>query len=65
MGLEISKRFSDDSFICQANLMRTLVEYRLSPFLAMGQVLKILWHFEILTRESMGKPKMLKISKTG
>ena len=41
-----------------------MVEYRLSLFLAIGQVLKILWHFEILTWESMGKPKMWNISKT-
>ncbi len=34
-----------------------MVEYRLSLFLT------IIWHFEILTRESIGKPKMLKISK--
>ncbi len=30
----------------------------LLPFLAIGQVLQKLWHFEILTLESMGKPKM-------
>ncbi len=41
-----------------------MVEYRLSLFLAIGQVLKKLWHFEISTCESMGKPKMLNISKT-
>ncbi len=62
------KRFSSYSFIwCQPNFMRTLAtmaEYRLSLFLAIGQVLKILWHFEISTCESMGKPKMLNISKT-
>ncbi len=40
-----------------------MVESRLSLFLAIGQVLKILWHFEILTLESMGKPKMWNISK--
>ncbi len=52
---------------CQTNLMRTLatmVEYRLSPFLVSGQVLRNLWHFLILTWESMGKPKMWNISKT-
>ncbi len=32
-------------------------------FFAIGQVLTILWHFEILTWESMGKPKMWNISK--
>ena len=41
-----------------------MVEYRLSLFLAISQVLKILCHFEILTWESMGKPKMWNISKT-
>ncbi len=29
------------------------------------EVLRTLWHFEILTREPMGKPKMWNISKTG
>ncbi len=41
-----------------------MVEYRLSLFLAIGQVLTILWHFEILKWESMGKPKMWNISTT-
>ncbi len=47
--------------------MRTLLimgECRLLLFLAIGQVLQNLWHFEILTWESMGKPKMWIISKT-
>ncbi len=43
--------------------LATIVEYRLSLLLAIAQVLKNLWHFEILTWESMGKPKMLNISK--
>ncbi len=68
MGLEILKRFSSYSFHlnCQPNFMRTLatmVKYRLSLFLAIGQVLKILWHFQILTWELVGKPKMCNISK--
>ncbi len=45
---------------CQTNFMRTLatmVEYRVSLFFAISQVLKILWHFEILTCESMGNLK--------
>ena len=33
-----------------------MVEYRLL-FLPIGQVLKILWHFETLTQESMGNLK--------
>ena len=40
-----------------------MVEHRLSLFLAFGQVSKNLWHFEILTWESMGKPKMGNIPK--
>ncbi len=40
-----------------------MVEYLL--FLAVGQVLKILWHFEILIWESIGKTKMLNNLKTG
>ncbi len=35
-----------------------MVGYRLLLFLANNQVVKILWHFEISTWESMGKPKM-------
>ena len=41
----------------------TMVEYRLWLFLVIGQLLKILWHFEILSWGSMGKPKMWNISK--
>ena len=44
--------------------LATIVEHRLLLFLPIGQVLKHLWHFEILTWESMGKPKMWLISKT-
>ena len=40
-----------------------MVEYRLSLFLPIGQALKILWHLDILTLESMGKPKMWNILK--
>ena len=36
----------------------------LLPFLAIGQFLKKFWHFEILTWESVWKPKMWNISKT-
>ncbi len=32
-----------------------MVEYRQLYFLAIGLVLKTLWHFAILTWESMGK----------
>ena len=43
------------------NFMRTLLtmgECSLLLFLAISQVLQNLWHFESLTLESMGKPKM-------
>ena len=52
---------------CQPYFMRTLatmVEYRLSLYLTISQVLKKLCYFEILTWESVGKPKMSNISKT-
>ena len=42
----------------QANFLRTLAtmaEYRLLLCLAIVQVLKNVWHFEILTWESIGK----------
>ncbi len=41
-------------------ILATMVEYRLLLFLTIGQVLKTLWHFEILTWE----PKMCNILKT-
>ncbi len=47
--------------------MRTLLtieEWRLLLFLAIGQILQNLWYFEILTLESLWKPKMWDISKT-
>ncbi len=50
----------------QPNFMRTLLtmgECKLLLFLAISQVLH-LWHFEILTLESMGKPKIWNILKT-
>ncbi len=52
---------------CQPNFKRTLatmVEYSLLLFLAIDQLLTILWHFEILTLESIGKPNVWNISKT-
>ncbi len=48
-------RFSSD---LSQNFMRaslTMAEYRLLFFLAICLGLKILWHFETLTWESMGK----------
>ena len=44
--------------------LATMLEYTLLLFLAIGQVLKYFWHFEILTWESMGQPKMWNILKT-
>ncbi len=61
MGLEILNATPPTVFIrCPPNFMRTLttmVEYRLLFFEAIGQVSKMLWLFQILTWESMGKPK--------
>ena len=57
--LEISKCYSPVVFIWfQPNFMRTLaiiMECSLLLFLEIGRVLKLLWHFEILACESMGK----------
>ncbi len=53
--------------LCQPNFMRTLatmVKYRPLLFLAICQKIKILWHFEVLTCQSMRNPKMWNISKT-
>ncbi len=53
MGLEISKRYSSYSFRLMSGKLYEdisyMVEYRLSLFLAIGQVLKLVWHFKILT----------------
>ena len=69
MELEISKtlplQFSSDiSQILLGHWLPWWNTWLAITFLAIGQVLKILWHFEILTWESMGKPKMWNISKT-
>ena len=56
MELEISKHYSCSFHPISPKLYEApLVEYRLSLSLASGQILKILWHFEILTWGSMGK----------
>ncbi len=65
MGLGISKRYSSYSF----NLMSVKLyeDIGLLRLLLLGnrpRFLKHLWHFEILTWESMGKLKMWNISKT-
>ncbi len=67
MGLEIQNATPTVFIRCQPNFMRTLatmVEYRLLLFLAIGQVLKILWHFKNFKIGVNGKPKMWNISKT-
>ncbi len=58
-GAEFQSAIPPTVFIhCHSNFMRTLAtkgEYRLVHFLAIGQIKKKMWHFEILTWESMGK----------
>ena len=67
MGAKISKCYSSKFFIqSEPNFMINKVvmgEYKVMDILAMCLKLHIFWHFEILTRESMGKPKMCKILK--
>ena len=64
MWLEISKRNTysvhPTSGKLYVDILLTLAEYRLLIFLAISQVL---WHFEILTWESMGNPKIHNILK--
>ncbi len=58
MGLEISKRYSYYSFHpMSAKLYEDIGYYGgiQAVFLVIGQVLKILWHFEILTMLVNGK----------
>ena len=70
--LQFSKRYTPGTsptiFIgSHPNFMGTLLtigQCRLLLCLAMGQVLQNVWHFEILTLASMGKPKMWNVSKT-
>ena len=67
MGLEISKCYSYSFHSMSAKLYEDIGyrgEYRPLLFLAVAQVLKILWHFETLTRESMEKSEMWTILKT-
>ena len=52
---------SNLSFIMHKAVIRV---YKVMNILAICQKLKILWHFEVLTWESMGEPKMWNISKT-
>ncbi len=59
MGLEISKRYSSYSFHPMADKLYENVGYhggiQAITFLAIGQILKILWHFVIFAWVSMGK----------
>ena len=59
IGLEILKRYSPTVLIqSESNFMinkAAIRAYKVRNVLAMCQKLKILWHFEILTWESMGK----------
>ncbi len=67
MGLEISKRHSYSFYPIWAKLYdnkAVIRVYKFMDILAICQKLQILWHFEILTWESMGKPKLWNISKT-
>ena len=52
MGLEISKPYASYSFhsmsVKRIRTLATVVEYMLLLFLAISQVLKLLWHFEII-----------------
>ncbi len=62
-----SKRYPYNFHPMSAKFMTTLLttgECQLLLFLAIDQVLKQLWQFEILTLESMGNLKMWNISKT-
>ncbi len=62
MGLKISKYYSAYSFHPMPAKFYEDIGYHggihLLLFLTIGLVLNSLWHFEILTLESMGKPKM-------
>ena len=64
----MSKRYSSYSFHpMSAKFYENIGWYggrEAITFLAIGQVLTLLWHFEILTWESMGKPETWSISKT-
>ena len=53
------KCYSDSFHLVSAkiyeDILANMAEYRLLLFFVVGQVLRILWHFETLTLESMGK----------
>ncbi len=68
IGLEISKCYSSYSFHPMSVKCHEDIGYhgriQAITFLGNRPSLKKLWHFKILTWESMGKPKMWNISKT-
>ncbi len=70
MGLEISMRYSTITFHpMSAKLYDGIgLEWWNAGYyffvVAIVQLLNILWHFQILTWDSIGKPKMYHISKT-
>ena len=67
MELEVSKRYFSTSFNQMWSKLYQDVAYhggiQAITFLVINQVLQNLWHFELLTWESVGKPKMWNISK--
>ncbi len=62
MGLEISKRYSSCNFHLMSVKLYENIGYhggiQAVTFLGNRPSFTNLWHFEILTWESMGKPKM-------
>ncbi len=70
MGVDISTlhvilQFSFDLSQSYKDVVYPMVECMCSLFLAIGHVLKILWPFEILTWESMGKSQNLQYLENG
>ncbi len=68
MELEILKRYFSNTFLRIPSKLYEDIAYHKGmqtiTFLAIVQILQNVWHFEILTWESMGKPKLWNISKT-
>ncbi len=62
MGLEISRRYSSYNFhLISAKPYEDIGKHggiQAITFRDNRPILKLLWHFKILTWESMGKPKM-------
>ncbi len=67
MGLEVSKDYSYSFHLMSVKLYEDIGYHggiQALAFLGNRPRFKIVWHFEILTWDSMGKPKMWVISKT-